>query len=183
MTIDEIGKIMEVFEVMYPQFYKGTTDDKKALAIRGWYIQLKDYPAKLVSEAVNALISTSKYPPVVANVKEKILLLTRKPDMTEAEAWAIVYKAIQSSSHYSVKNFDNLPPILQRLVGSPAQLREWASYEDPKSLEVASSNFKRSYTMRVKQEREYQVLPESNKLIISGIGRTMLDGGEDAADD
>jgi hypothetical protein len=182
MTIDEVGAILDVFEVMYPQFYKGADDNKKALALKGWYMQLKEYPSKLVTESVNALISTSKYPPTVSEVKEKILMLTRPPDMTEAEAWNLVYNAIKSANYRSQENFNNLPPMLQRLVGGPSQLREWAQMET-KPLEVASSNFMRSYTARVKQEKEYQILPESNKRLINGLSMSMLESGEIHADD
>jgi len=183
MNREETAVIMFTLQAAYPRFYINQTEKDMTMALNLWSTMFESEPAYLVTEAIKALLTTLVFPPTIADVKSKILLLTRPPDLTESEAWNLVYKAIQSSSHYSVKRFDSLSPILQRLVGSPAQLREWASMEDPKSMEVASSNFKRSYTARVKQEREYQILPESNKKLISGIGKIMLGGGENATDD
>lgn len=168
MNREETAAIMSILQAAYPHFYKGKTAEEMATALDLWAMMFVDDSAKLVTEAVKALLTTLKYPPTIADVKEKILMLTRPPDMTEQEAWNLVYKAIQSANYYAQENFDNLPPILQKLVGSPNQLKEWAQME-PKPLEVACSNFMRSYTARVKQEKEYQVLPSSNKQIIQGL--------------
>lgn len=179
MTREETKAIMSILQSAYPRFYINQTKEDMAAALNLWSTMF-DEPAKLVTEAVKALLTTLVFPPTIADVKSKILLLTRPPDMTESEAWARVKKAI---SYYSAQeNFDNLPPTLQKLVGSPNQLKEWAT-ADLKTLDsVEGSNFKRSYTMRVKQEREYQVLPSSNKQIISGLCKAMLGSSTDAND-
>jgi hypothetical protein len=168
MNREETKVIMFTLQAAYPRFYINQTKEDMTIALDLWSTMFEDEPSKLVTEAVKALLTTLIYPPTIADVKSKILLLTRPPDLTEQESWNLVMKAISSANYYAQENFDNLPPILQRLVGSPTQLREWAQMES-KPLEVASSNFMRSYTMRVKQEREYQVLPSSNKQIISGL--------------
>lgn len=169
MNREETKVIMFTLQAAYPRFYINQTEEEMTLALNLWSTMFEDEPSKLVTEAVKALLTTLVHPPTIADVKSKILLLTRPPDMTESEAWRTVHKAIQSANHYSQENFNNLPPILQKLVGSPAQLREWALM-DPIVLDsVEGSNFKRSYTARVKQEREYQVLPSSNKQIINGL--------------
>lgn len=168
MTREETKAILSVLKAAYPRFYIDKTKEELTDVLDLWSAAFVDVDAFLITESVKALILTSKWPPVIADVAEKILLLTRPPDMTESEAWNLIQKAIQSATYYAQENFNKLPPILQRLVGSPNQLREWAQMEQV-PLEVASSNFKRSYTMRVKQEREYQVLPSSNKQIISGL--------------
>ena len=178
---EETKAILKVLKAAYPHFYKDQTVEELTNVLNLWSMMFAEEPAKLVTEAVKALLTTLVYPPAIADVKSKILLLSRPPDMTEQESWNLVIKAIKSANYYAQENFDNLPPILQRLVGSPNQLREWAQME-PKPLEVASSNFMRSYTMRVKQEREYQVLPSSNKQIIAGLCATMLGSGESDAD-
>lgn len=163
----ETTKVLAILKTAYPNFYKN--DSEIDAAIKLWVIMFKEEPVQLVEQAIYALLATSKWAPAIADVKEKILLLTRKPDMTELEAWGKVYKAIQSANYYAQENFDNLPPILQRLVGSPNQLREWAQMDTEDLQSVVSSNFHRSYTARVKQEKEYQVLPSSNKQIIQGL--------------
>lgn len=168
MTREETKAILSVLKAAYPRFYIDKTKEELTDVLDLWHGAFADIDSFIVTEAVKALILTFKWPPVIADVVDKILLLTRPPDLTEQESWNLVYKAIKSANYYAQENFDKLPPILQRLVGSPNQLREWAQMES-KPLEVASSNFMRSYTMRVKQEREYQVLPSSNKQIINSL--------------
>jgi hypothetical protein len=181
MTREETRAILSVLKAAYPHFYKDQTKDELTKVLDLWSTMFEAEPAKLVTESVKALLTTCKFPPTIADVKEKLLMLTRPPDLTEQESWNLVYNAIKSANYHAQENFDNLPPILQRLVGSPNQLREWAQME-PKPLEVASSNFMRSYTARVKQEKEFQVLPQSNKQIIQSLSdnfkMSVLDAGE-----
>lgn len=169
MNREETAAIMSIFQAAYPHFYKGKSPEELQAALNLWAMMFADDPAKLVTEAVKALLTTLVYPPTIADVKAKILLLTRPPDMTEQEAWNRVYGAIQSANYHAQENFDNLPPILQKLVGSPNQLREWAQMDSETLKSVVSSNFNRSYTARIKQDKEYQILPQSNKQIIQGL--------------
>lgn len=167
MTAEETLGILITLETAYPNFYKGgMAEEQKVNAMILWAKMFTEDSAQLVAMAVEALLTTNKWPPSISEVKEKILMLTRPPDMTELEAWGKVYKAIGSANYYAQENFDNLPPILQRLVGSPNQLREWAQMDTEDLQSVVSSNFHRSYTARVKQEKEYQVLPSSSKQIV-----------------
>ena len=51
------------------------------------------------------------------------------------------------------------PENLQRLVGHPSQLREWASMDTGAVQSVVQSNFMRSYRARQESERKMQALP------------------------
>jgi hypothetical protein len=169
MNREETAAIMSILQAAYPRFYINQTEKDMTAALNLWATMFEDNPAQLVTEAVKALLTTLVYPPTIADVKSKILLLTRPPDLTEQESWNLVMKAISSANYYAQENFDKLSPILQRLVGSPNQLREWAQMDTEDLQSVVSSNFHRSYTARVKQEKEYHVLPSSSKQIISGL--------------
>src|SRR5690606_20078926 len=97
--------------------YKDISKEEAKAAVDLWATIFSDTPAKLVIEAVKSLICTLKYPPTIADVKEKIHLLTQPQGMSELEAWNTVRRAI---SYYDAQeNYNNLPPMLQKLVGSP----------------------------------------------------------------
>ena len=83
------------------------------------------------------------------------------------EAWQIVRKAI---SYYNAEeNFINLPPEIQKVVGSPNMLREWAQMDADTVNSVIQSNFMRSFRAKVAQEKEQSMLPESTKRLIHQI--------------
>lgn len=180
MTMQETAAIMTILETAYPRFYANKTAKEKQAALNLWATLFADDNSKIVTEAVHSVICTLEFPPVPADIKKKIAQLTQLPAPTELEAWAIIRKAV--SYHNSVENFNNLPSVLQKLVGSPAQLREWALMESKHFETVIQSNFMRSYTARIQQIKEYSLLPESSKQLIAGLSQTMLtEGGESDA--
>jgi len=96
------------------------------------------------------------------------------------EAWDMVRRAI--SYYHANEAFRNLPPILQKIVGSPNQLREWALMDVETVNSVIQSNFMRSYRAMAAREREYAMLPESTRQLIQSIAVKMdmkaLTGGK-----
>ena len=67
-------------------------------------------------------------------------------------AFDIQPDAISNGLYGAGEEFAKLPPLLQRLVGSPAQLGEWARMDSAAVQSVVASNFQRAF--RVAQERE-----------------------------
>ena len=72
--------------------------------------------------------------------------------MTEAEAWELISKAIRNGLYGAGEEYAKLPPLLQRLVGSPEQLGVWARMDSATVQSVVASNVQRAF--RVAQERE-----------------------------
>ena len=169
MTREETKAIMAILKAGYPNFYKGMTKEDATNAINLWATMFVDEPVQLITEAVKSLMCTLKYPPTIADVKEKIELLTQPEQLTEMEAWNLVRKAMNTSDF--VKSFQDLPPIIRRIVGSASQLKEWAYTEG--DISVISSNFMRSYRARAAHERELTRLPQSAKAMIAGVAEGM----------
>jgi predicted small lipoprotein YifL len=99
--------------------------------------------------------------------------VTQPEEMTEQEAWALVSKAIRNSAYNSAEEFAKLPPVVQRLVGSPSQLREWGQMDSDTVNSVVASNFQRSYRARAKNERDYLALPSSVKSYMAALADGM----------
>ncbi|MEY2669755.1 MAG: hypothetical protein RLZZ577_71 [Bacteroidota bacterium] len=167
--------ILNVIKISYPYFYKDLKDSEAENMLNVWAMMFENDNARIVVEAVKAVITSSKYPPNIADIKEKITLLTKDEGLTEMEAWGIVYKAICSSGYNSIENFEKLPVTLQKIIGSAKQLKEWAITENL-NIQVVQSNFMRSY--KVMQERNNLInkLPESCKNMINkGVDQLCLD--------
>lgn len=162
MTREETKQIMAVLQAGYPRFYKDISKLEATAVINLWATMFSQEPAKVVIEAVKALMCTLKYPPTIADVKEKIQELTQPEQLTEMEAWNMVKKAMNTNNY--AESFNLLPLVIQRVVGSANQLKEWAFTEG--SMSVISSNFMRSYKVMAAREREYAKLPESSKQLM-----------------
>lgn len=181
MNYDETLAIMSVLKAAYPAFYRDMKRADAEAAVALWTEMFKDEPAEVVAMAVKAHIATDLkgFPPHIGAIKEAISKLRTPDEMTELEAWAIVREAINGASvdpssvcrmegpRYGKTtariNFDKLPPLLQRLVGSPQQLAEWAQMDDSTLASVVASNFQRSYRARAKHEKEFLMLPTDVK--------------------
>lgn len=181
MTEEETLKILAVLRGAYPQFYR-SMDKKEAVSIVSlWHGMFSDDDYLVVGAAVKTLIASDDkgFPPTVGQVKAKIRLLTEPEEVTEMEAWGIVMKAIRNSGYNSVEEFQKLPPVLQRVVGNPAQLKEWSQTDSETVQSVVSSNVQRSYRARATQDRELRAIPQDVRTLISGLSDRLAlnDGG------
>jgi hypothetical protein len=162
MTRYETQTILKVLKAGYQNFYKGLTKPEAEEIIDLWATMFAGDDARIVTEAVKTLMCILKYPPTIADVKEKIELLTAPVQMTEMEAWHKVQNAMDPYRY--VEKYNELPPLLKRLVGKASQLREWAISES--DISVLQSNLMRSYRVMAAQEREINRLPESSKQLM-----------------
>lgn len=170
MTRDEVIDILLNVQAYYPNFRV----PNKTITVNAWYRILKDYEYKQVQEGLDAYVrsDTSGFAPGVGEIIDKIYAIYGNDGLNETSAWAMVWKAIRNSGYHSEEEFDKLPPVIQRTVGSPRQLREWAIMEDVdgKTETVLQSSFQRSFRVEQKRERDCNKLalgiePRGNKKI------------------
>lgn len=164
MTLKETIAIMGILKVGYPNFYRNMAKEDAANAVKLWSEMFADEPAQIVAEAVKSLMCTLKFPPTIADVKEKIQELTQPEQLTEMEAWNLVKKAMNAGDY--TESFNSLPQVIQKIVGSPNQLKQWAFMDMDTVNSVIQSNFMRSYKVMAEREREYAKLPESSRRLM-----------------
>lgn len=185
MNREETLAIMSVLKAAYPAYYRDMKKGDAENIVALWASMFADDPAEIVAAAVKAHIATDTkgFPPHIGAVKNAIAKLTQPNEMTEMEAWALVKKATNNSIYGAREEFEKLPPMLQRLVGSPNQLREWAMMDSEVVASVVASNFQRSYKVRAASEREWLALPSDVKQVVgtltSGMSMRQLTGGRD----
>lgn len=184
MTREETLAIMSVLKAAYRNFYKDMRRDEAEGIVDLWASMFVDDPAQVVAAAVKAHIATDRkgFPPHIGAIKDAIVKVTAPDEMTELEAWSLVHKAICNGIYGAQKEFDKLPPVIQRLVGSPSQLKEWAMMDADTVASVVSSNFQRSYRARAASEREMLALPSDVRQTmakLTGGGMLQLGGGAD----
>ena len=175
MTRDETIDLLSVLKAAYPNFYRDMTRKDADHVVALWTDMFKEEPAELVALAVKAHIATDKkgFPPHIGAIKDAIVKIRQPDEMTELEAWGLVQKALRNGYYGAQEEFDKLPPVVQRLVGSPNQLREWAMMDTTTISSVVASNFQRSYKARAANEREFLALPAEVKSAMEQIAASM----------
>lgn len=170
MTLPETVKLLAVISEVYPKFMEGRQIETTATI---WQKIFADENYKEVEGAFFAFVSTDEkgFPPPPGALRS-LLNKLKQPDgeTTEAEAWALVQKAVRNSNYNAEKEFAALPEEIQRCVGSPATLREWAIMDTETFNSVVASNFMRSYKVRAVHVREMQKLPAPVREIFGLIG-------------
>ena len=171
MTFEETGIIMDILTTAYPRFYSRADSPDMVKTLRLWAEMFASDDVALVAAAVKALIESDEkgFTPHIGAVKAKLRLITGSDDLTEAEAWGIVAKAIRNSAYGAREEFEKFSPIIKRIVGSPSQLREWGMMDSETVHSVVASNFQRSYKAIAQRERELAKLPPDVKAIIGNL--------------
>ena len=176
MNRQELLGIFAILEANYePQFAKRTALNKKAM-VNLWEEHFMDKDYNLVKAAVNAYISTDTtgFVPNVGQINEQIRKLTSKEEMTEQEAVALIIKATRNGYYGAETEYAKLPPVLQRLVGHPSQLRIWAAMDESEMQTVVASNLMRSYRAIAQKEELQQTLPSNIKAMLEQASERMM---------
>ena len=175
MTRDDVIKIMSVLRGAYPQFYRDISKQEAMDIINLWSDMFAYDDPELVAAAVKSLIATDDkgFPPHIGAVKAKVRQITQPSGMTPQEAWNLVAKAIRNSAYESREEYGKLPKEIQRLVGSPNQLRDWATMDSETVHSVVASNFQRSFVARQKADNDFKALPRDVQAMIGTVAERM----------
>lgn len=172
----ETIKIFAVLQSNYPDSFRNRTDEELNGTISLWQRIFVDDSYTDVSAAVLAHIAsdTNRFMPPVGVIKNMLVKIKEPATMTEMEAWALVAEATRHSAYRYQEEFEKLPPVIQKVIGNPNVLREWALMDAKEVGTVIQSNFMRSYSAKVKNEKELAALPSTVKDYMAQIS-----GGKD----
>lgn len=155
-------EILGILKVLCDTYDFEITDMK----VEVWYMALKEFSCKDVQNATFEYIRTGKYKPKPADIIDLIISkkLPQQPEeMSAQEAWAYVYKAICNGAYNSVSEFEKLPEMAKKAVGSADNIRSQAIDSDF-NLGVAQSNFIRAYnTLLERKKNDYAMKIEEVK--------------------
>lgn len=165
MTRDEVKMILMRIQTTYPN-WKPQGD--LSLVIDVWHEYLEAYTYQEILGAVKSYVlsDVSGFAPTVGQLVGKLhgMMKSIEPDVGALEAWSMVSKALRNGYYGAEQEFEKLPPLVQKAVGSPMNLRNW-SQSDLKSIEtVVMSQFLSAYKAECKREAEFSMIPDSLKL-------------------
>ena len=169
MTIEETAMLVKIMRNAYPSIFARYSDDVLLGMNTVWAVIFKNYS---LEEAKNGLIlfiatDTKGFPPTPGQVIQCIQQTKdTEEEMSAEEACDRVRKALSNSIYHAREEFEKLPEYAQKVIGSSATLYMWAQM-DLGSLEVAMSNFMRSYeTVMKRVDEEKKIPPEIRALVL-----------------
>lgn len=184
MTEEQVDRLLTLLQAEYPHSFSGMDDRMLALKRNLWIKEFEQDDNRIVLTAARLYMkSGGAFAPTIGQLREKIAMLTTSGgELPEQSAWALVSKACANGLYGYKEEYDKLPPEVQRAVGAPEQLREWAKMDSETVQSVVASNFMRNYRTQQAREREIALIPpEVRNLLEKAGGMLRLTGGEEDA--
>lgn len=175
MTREEFGKIVAGMKAVYtdPKFLP----DMHAIDI--WYGFLRDLSNAQCQAAVSRYITTQKFPPTIAEIREMAVDNSNIGDdlrMVALEAWDKVRVAIHNGSYGADEEYEKLTPLTQKALGSPAALRAMAALNETEVETVAQAQFIKAYTAVAARGKEDAKIPASVCRLIDSVKQKGVEG-------
>ena len=129
-----------------------------------WSEMFANDDVNVVKVAAKELIQTLKFPPAIADIKQKMYELTNQETLP-TDLWASLKKAISNSAYHSVEEFERLPEECKLFIKNPRQLKELSQNDAEINNTVVKGQFFKQIEMIQKRMREKkQMLPEAKRI-------------------
>ena len=170
MTETEVRKLLAMTQAIYPNY----NPPSREAAVNAWLMCLSEYDNNIVMTAFKAYMTTdtSGFAPSIGQLLDKLHTIQSPQELNEMEAWLLVSKALRNGTYGAVEEFNKLPPLVQKAVGSPDNLRNWAQTDSESIENVVQSNFMRTYRTVVNRAKEYQKMPKDIQALIESTNRS-----------
>ena len=175
MNKQDASRIVYMIKSAYPSAYAKASAEDMAGVVEIWADAFEDVSFPDVVAALKAYIvsDASGYAPVPGQLRKHITSFDNDRDLSESEAWALVLRAASNGIYGAVEEWEKLPPLVQKSVGSWYVIHEMAQQE---LTSVDESNFKRTYRTLLLREQEKRMLPPSVRAALEGRAQGELPG-------
>lgn len=170
MTRNEMSRVIKAMKATYPKYYMGMSQNDVEGMLDVWSALFVNYKLSTVMAGLQAFImaDTKGFPPSPGQIVDIIhKTAAGKKELTATEAWALVRRAVSNSSYHAEEEFDRLPDIVKRAVGSPGNIRELAATDSSTFESVEKSHFIRAYNTELQRMQEQEKIPAEVRLTIS----------------
>lgn len=169
----EFMKLVTVLRAAYSS-EKFMPDKESAMV---WYEMLKDIDYPTLMRGVYKLIQSSPYPPTIADIRQACVSIQEPEQLSDLEAWALVRRALSNGTYGAEAEFAKLPPLIQKAVGSPANIREMAQANIDSVGTVFQSQFLRAYRAETQRAAELAKLSPGIRELLTQTTAKMIGGG------
>ena len=164
MTREETVKIIRIICGSFPNFKPSDLSETVDI----WNMMLDEYTYNQIAGALKSYIlsDSTGFAPSIGQLIAKVKTIEEPAQLNETEAWGLVSKAIRNGYYGAVEEFSKLPPLVQKAVGTPDNLRNWSQTNLESVETVIQSNFLRAYRAEAKRAAEISKMPSDIKTMI-----------------
>lgn len=168
MTRDETKQILMRIESTFPNW---KPNGNLGFVIDTWAEYFGAFRYEDVLAALRAYVVTDRsgFAPSPGQLIGMLDMRNQGKDLNEMEAWALVSNALRNGTYGAEQEFAKLPGPVQKAVGSPSNLRNWAQTDMESVENVIQSNFMRSYRTVLKREQDLRKMPENVRELLVGV--------------
>lgn len=182
MTWEETIKAIGIITTAYPNFDKFRDEKHIRSMVAIWADMFSEDDAGLVALAVKEHISTSKWPPSIAEIREIMTRIAHPDIIPPDEAWEVVSKYLDTEGEY------NHGDIYRALPRAIAEAVDSIGYGQLYTLHVAYARghaakagldrvaFMQAYEDKVERQRRKAMLPGSLRQKIEAVSAGLDDG-------
>ncbi|WP_096201917.1 replicative helicase loader/inhibitor [Bacillus sp. FJAT-45350] len=162
-------EIMNLLALATANFPSMQERDLKPTAVL-WEKSLSDIPYNVAEKAIIKVLSTSKFFPTLAEIREAASQLTTPRTLDAIEAWGLVVQAIRRYGFYQeAKAMESLPPDVAEMV-KRFTWRELCLNEEP---DILRAQFRMAWETQSKRKKEMSALPTQLREVIEGLSSGM----------
>jgi hypothetical protein len=166
MTLTETKTILATMASVYP---RALMPEVTEMTVNVWYQLLQDIPYNMAKTAVAGWVTTSKYPPTIADIRE--MLTTQAVTETPEQSWTRLLCAI---SKYGYTRPDEAAAALGDLWPGAT---DWSYYcrimED--DLPNEKARYLRMITNKQQRDKNLAQMPAPIRAMLAGIGQGRLE--------
>jgi hypothetical protein len=164
VTREETVKIIRIICGSFPNFKPSDLSETVDI----WNMMLDEYTYNQIAGALKSYIlsDSTGFAPSIGQLIEKVKTIEEPAQLNETEAWGLVSKAIRNGYYGAVEEFSKLPPLVQKAVGTPDNLRNWSQTNLESVETVIQSNFLRAYRVEAQRAAEISKMPSGIKTMI-----------------
>lgn len=167
MDKQEIKKLIGYATANFPNMQE---KDMRPTAVL-WEKMLSDIPYPLAEKALQKVLSTAKFFPTIADIREAAVAISQPLPMTAAEAWGQVMDAINKFGSYRAREaMEWLSPEVSAMVKRFGFVDICRSEQ----IDVIRGQFIKLWESQSKREKEMSALPAPIRELVSGIAERKM---------
>lgn len=117
MVEKDVLELLTLIEAEFPRHLKGQTEEQKALKLALWKKIFENDDKKHVDMAIHKILSTSEFPPTIAEIRKAMVEVKEGESNTAGEAWGEVQRAIRNYGYMQeAKALNSMSPETARAV-------------------------------------------------------------------
>jgi hypothetical protein len=159
MNRKEIINLLAIATANFPNMQE---KDMKPTAIL-WEKSLSDIDYPIAENAILKVLSTSRFFPTIADIREAVAQITQPRQLDAMEAWGMISEAIRKYGYYRQKEaMESLPSDVVEMV----KRFTWNELCLSENIETLRAQFRMAWDIQAKRKKELSALPVEIRLMI-----------------